>query len=281
VRGRPIRVLLLVALVPLLVVVGLLAVAALDGRGAERKPAPTRVAAAAPFGSRQPAVAGIVRTDVGRGATGAAIFRRAGTAARTPGPVVVLLHGWTRIDPRIYGPWINHLVRGGATVIFPTYQAAPYLDTVSPLANTLAGLTVALRRVAVARGRLVVAGYSAGGALAADVAASARAARLPAPGAVLSIYPGRSLPRIPLRIPAVSARSIASGTRLVVLAGERDRLVGTRVARQIARTATRARVTMRIVRGDAVDDHGAPERRDAAARRTFWTPLDRLIAGTG
>jgi hypothetical protein len=40
-RGRPIRVLLLLALVPLLIVVVLLAVAALDGRGAERPRAAT------------------------------------------------------------------------------------------------------------------------------------------------------------------------------------------------------------------------------------------------
>jgi hypothetical protein len=40
-RGRPIRMLLLLALVPLLIVVVLLAVAALDGRAAERPRAPT------------------------------------------------------------------------------------------------------------------------------------------------------------------------------------------------------------------------------------------------
>ena len=267
-RRRPVRVLLLLTLVPLLIVVGLLSVAAMHGRGAagsRKPPAPTH-------GS---GVAGAERTNVGRGATGAAIFRPAGSAA---GPVVVLLHGWTRVDPRIYAPWIDHLVRRGATVIFPVYQAAPYLDTVSPLANTLAAVTVALREVPISRGRLVVAGYSAGGALAVDFAASARAAGLPAPAAVFSVYPGRSLPGIPLRIPAVSARNIAAGTRLVVLAGERDRVVGTRVARQIARSASRARVTIGIVRNDAVDDHGAPERYDALARRTFWMPLDRLIA---
>ncbi|MEA2232604.1 MAG: hypothetical protein QOD83_2420 [Solirubrobacteraceae bacterium] len=266
-RGRPVRVLLLLTLVPLLIVLGLLAVAALHGRGAERPRAPA-------VSTPGFAAAGTLRTDVGRGASGAAIFRRPGTAA---GAVVVLLHGWGRTDPRIYAPWISHLVARGATVVFPAYQAAPYLDTVSPLANTLAAMTVALRKVSVAHGRLVVAGYSAGGALAADVAASARAAGLPAPAAVYSIYPGRSLPGIPLRIPRVSARNIPAGTRLVVLAGERDRVVGTRVARQIARTASRARVTLRTVRDDMVDDHGAPERHDAVARRTFWSPLDRLI----
>ena len=27
----------------------------------------------------------------------------------------------------------------------------------------------------------------------------------------------------------------------------------------------------------AADDHQAPQRADAAARRTFWAPLDRLV----
>jgi acetyl esterase/lipase len=173
--------LLLLTLVPLLIVIAVLAVAALDGHGAQRP----RVATA---GFAPP---GTVRSDVGRGATRAAIFRRAGSAVA--GPVVVLLHGWTRVDPRIYGPWIRHLARGGATVVFPAYQVAPYRDTVTPLANTLAAVSSALRKVP-AGGRLVVAGYSAGAALAADFAASARAAGLPVPVAVLSIYPDARCP---------------------------------------------------------------------------------------
>jgi hypothetical protein len=32
-----------------------------------------------------------------------------------------------------------------------------------------------------------------------------------------------------------------------------------------------------LIRDDAVDDHAAPQRSDAAARRTFWVALDRLI----
>jgi dienelactone hydrolase len=157
---------------------------------------------------------------------------------------------------------------------------APFVDTVTPLANTLVALRLALAEVRVAPGRLVVAGHSAGGALAADYAASARAAGLPAPAAVFSVYPGRSLRGIALRIPTVSARNIPAGTRVLALAGARDRVVGTRVARTIARTATRARATLRIVRDPAVDDHGGPQRSDPAARRAFWAPLDRLVAAT-
>ncbi len=273
------RALLLVTTVPLLIVLALLVSEALGGG---ESPPPRRAAsageAAAP--SRPYAPPGTRRTDVGSGARGAAIFRAAGAnAARAP--VVVFLHGWAAVRPAYYGPWIGHLARGGATLIFPTYQQAPYLDTITPLPNALVAIGLALERVRATPGRLVVAGHSAGGALAADYAASARSAGLPAPAAVFSVYPGRSLRGIALRLPAVSARNIPAGTRVLALAGANDRVVGTRVARAIVRTARRARATLRIVRDPAVDDHRAPQRAGAASRRAFWAPLDRLVAATG
>jgi predicted esterase len=75
----------------------------------------------------------------------------------------------------------------------------------------------------------------------------------------------------------VSARNIPAGTRVLALAGDDDRVVGTFVAREIVRTATGAHATLRILHDDAVDDHGAPQRSDAAARQAFWGRLDRLI----
>ena len=39
-----------------------------------------------------------------------------------------------------------------------------------------------------------------------------------------------------------------------------------------------ARRTLRIVREPAVGDHTAPMRTDPLARRTFWRPLDELLA---
>ncbi|MEA2217454.1 MAG: hypothetical protein QOJ35_80 [Solirubrobacteraceae bacterium] len=273
------RWLLLATAVPLLIVLGLLASAALDGGGApaSRAPGAAAVSTASP-GARSFAAAGSLRTDVGSGARGAAIFRPRGATA--PGPVVIFLHGWLANDPAFYGHWIEHLVRRGVTVIYPTYQEPPFTDVRSPLPNAIAALRIALPQVRLAPGRLVVAGHSAGGALAADYAASARAAGLPAPAAVFSVYPGRSLRGIPLVIPTVSAGRIPAGTRLLVLAGAGDRVVGSRVARTIVRTATRARATLRIVRDPRVDDHGAPVRAEPAARRVFWAPLDRLVAAT-
>lgn len=289
------RALLLATAVPLLIVLGVLVSATLGGdEGASPPPAATSPGATNPAGASGAArsraqgavdsraarsfVSGADRIDVGSGPRGAAIFRP--RDVRADAPVVVFLHGWLAVDPERYGRWIAHLVHRGATVIYPVYQEAPFVDTVSPLPNTLVAMRLALEQVPVAPGRLVVAGHSAGGALAADYAASARSAGLPAPAVVFSVYPGRSLRGIPLRIAAVSASRIATGTRVLALAGARDRLVGTRVARAIVRTATRARATLRIIRDPRVDDHGAPQRSDSVARRTFWAPLDRLIAAT-
>jgi acetyl esterase/lipase len=265
--------LLLATLVPLLIVVGVLGAAALDG-GDDGSPR----AAPRPL-SRGYAPAGTERIDIGRGARGAAVFRR--RASAWDGPVVLFLHGWAAGGPRAYGAWIGHLTRNGATVIYPTYQVAPFVDTVSPLPNLLAAIAEVVGDVPALRRPLVVVGHSAGGALAADYAASARAAGLPSAAAVLSVYPGRSLRGIPLRIPTVSARNIPAGTRVLALAGDDDRVVGTSVAREIVRTATRAHATLRILHDDAVDDHGAPQRSDAATRQAFWGRLDRLIAATG
>ena len=220
---------------------------------------------------------GTERVDVGDGPRGAVVFRRAGSSG-APGPVVIFLHGWVAIDPARYGPWIGHLARQGVTVIFPTYQSKPAYDTTTPLANVLAGVRAALGEVMLAPGRLVIAGHSAGGALAADYAAVAADHGLPAPAAVFSVYPGRKLRHLKVPIPTVDLMQIAPGTRVLAFAGERDTAVGSGTAQRLVQAAARADATLRIIRDDAVDQHSAPRRYDGAAQRTFWAPLDAMIA---
>ncbi len=194
--------------------------------------------------------------------------------------MVIFLHGWVAIDPQRYGPWIGHLVRGGTTVIYPAYQTKPAYDTITPLANVLAGVRLALEQVVIAPGRLVVAGHSAGGALSADYAAVATANGLPAPAAVFCVYPGRKLRYLAVPIPSANLAAIAPGTRVLVFAGQRDTAVGSVTAHRIVADATQADTTLRIIRDDAVDQHSDPRMFDGIAQQTFWRPLDELIAAT-
>lgn len=303
------RVLLVVVFVPVLIIAGVLATAVLGqdraadgGAVTQTAPAPAPGAAApvpAPPPPPRPAAAsaqpapgepsaaqsryalrGAERVDVGSGAQGASIFRPRGAPAWQARPVVIFLHGWVAIDPARYGPWIGHLARGGSTVIYPAYQTKPTRDTVTPLANVMAGVRAALGQVAIAPGRLVVAGHSAGGALAADYAAVAAANGLPAPAAVFSVYPGRRLRHLTTAIPEFDLASIAPETRLLAYAGERDSAVGSGAAKRIVAGAVHADARLQVVRDDAVDDHSAPRRYDDSARQTFWEPLDALIAAT-
>ena len=120
--------------------------------------------------------------------------------------MVLFLHGWGATRPRFYRPWLEHLAREGNAVIYPRYQDSVVEPPPQVLGNVLAGVRAALARIDEDPGSLVVAGHSAGGALAADYAVIARSVRLPVPLAVFSAYPGRRLPRAAVRDPGARPR---------------------------------------------------------------------------
>ena len=214
----------------------------------------------------------LVTETVGRGPQTATIVRP-DVDGRVP--VVLFLHGWGATLPRFYRPWIDHLAAAGNAVIYPRYQDSFVDEPSQVLGNALAGVRLALQRIDEEPGSLVVAGHSAGGALAADLAAIARTARLPVPVAVFSAYPGRALRRVNVGIPEINPARIPPSTEVVALAGANDRVVGQRVARRIAR-ATGGRLI--VVDDPRAADHLGPLRDDAGARGEFWRRLDALIA---
>ena len=211
----------------------------------------------------------------GEGAEGAWVLRRMGTRGDR---VVLFLHGWTAVAPELYGPWLTHLVRRGSTVVFPVYQDPPFLAPAVAFDAVVAGVRAALAQERLPRDGWVVAGHSAGGAMSADYAASAKRLGLPRARGVFAAYPGRGLPNVPIRLPEVDPAAIPSRTRLIALYGADDRAVGSRTAR---RTIVRARTFYeRLIRvGDqAVDDHRGPQRAGPASRRQFWRRLDALVS---
>lgn len=218
----------------------------------------------------------IRRISVGRGSAGAVIIARGPVSATRP--LIVFLHGWG-VPIRRYDPWIDHLVRVGNTVVAPRYQSDEHADPGLVRDAAIAGLRRALRRLRVQRGSVLYAGHSAGGALAADLAAVASSRSLPRPAGVFALYPGRAILGYPAGIPAAPLSRLPSSTRLLALAGADDRIVAQAPAQQMISSATSLPSRRRryvLVRDRRVDDHLGPTRHGTAARSAFWRRLDRL-----
>ncbi len=152
-------------------------------------------------------------------------------------PVVVFLHGWLSMNPGIYGAWIEHLAKSGHVVIVPRYQdgwRTPPSDflpnSIVAIRDALDVLETAPGRVRPDRERFALIGHSAGGNLAAQVAAVAGPSGLPGPKAVVAVTPGEV---IPSSWPKLS--KIPAEVRLAVVVAEEDVVVGDERARQIYR----------------------------------------------
>jgi acetyl esterase/lipase len=263
-----------------LLLVVAIAVGLAGGGGDDNAPtAPASMPAPAPAPARTPSRPDLPSDlDVsfaGAGARGAWVLRRAGERGD---PVVVFLHGWTAVDPGVYGPWLAHLVRKGSTVVYPVYQAAPFLAPRVAFDGVVAGVRAALEEENLPREDWVVAGHSAGGAMSADYAVRAGALGLPPARGVFAAYPGRRLRGIPLRLPEADPAGIPRDTRLVALYGTEDRTVGdTTAKRTIARADTSDEELVRVD-DPATDDHLGPQRAGPVTRRVFWARLDALVA---
>ncbi len=218
----------------------------------------------------------VTATFAGEGAQGAWVFRRKGAAKD---PVLLFLHGWTAVNPELYGPWLTHLVREGSTVVYPVYQDAPFLAPDVAFDGVVAGVRAALSEENLPREDWVVAGHSAGAAMSADYAASAERLDLPPARAIFSAYPGRMIRGIPLELPEVAdPREIPDSTRIVSLYGTDDQTVGDTTAKRIVGRAQVRDEELVRVDDPAVDDHLGPQRSGPETRKVFWRRLDELVA---
>jgi pimeloyl-ACP methyl ester carboxylesterase len=176
--------------------------------------------------------------------------------------VVVFLHGWFAVNPAFYGAWIDHLVRSGHTVVFPRYQndvgtlPREFLpNAMAAIRDALGVLETGVKHVRPDPTKFVLIGHSAGGNLAAQIAAVAPDPHsgVPQPRAIIALMPGEV---VPCREPSLDR--IPASTLLIVAVGEDDLLVGDLRGRQIftqASTVPRARKRYMVFRSDR---HGFP-----------------------
>jgi len=114
-------------------------------------------------------------------------------------PVIVFCHGWSAMDPRAYGPWIEHIVRRGNIVVYPRYQATLTTAPVTFTDNAITALKHALAELAKPGhvqpdlDHVATLGHSFGGGVCVNLAALAQKKGLPKFKAVMPVEPGTGL----------------------------------------------------------------------------------------
>jgi pimeloyl-ACP methyl ester carboxylesterase len=223
--------------------------------------------------------AGIARL-YGHGSSGVWVLTPTARRARN---VVVFIHGWTANVPFLWHQvWLDHLLRNGSDVVFPVYQwTGDESELVTSLYDLRSGLQAGFSALGRPQLRVVVVGYSVGGALAFYYAADAGGWGIPRPSAVYSIFPIDPVSMDPGLLHLGAPPTIPS----LILVGGRGTTVGnagaTAFRRWLAPVPKRLK-TYRLLRSDPKGlwfDHESPtDVVDPGMRRVFWGPLDWFVA---
>ena len=219
----------------------------------------------------------VLEQQFGAGADGFYLFT---PRRRAWNSVVVFVHGHgdaTEITPAHHRPWLRHLAVGGSAVVYPRYEEQPGGH------DAARHVDVAVRsalRVLGARWRtapIIGIGYSRGGRLIVDWAAIAAPAMKPR--AIVSVFPASA------EDPSPDLSRIRVGTRVLVLSGDQDEVVGPYGAAELLLALKESGFGLRSVRWDIVEStpdfavtHLSVLESSPRARALFWKPTDRVIA---
>ncbi len=191
----------------------------------------------------------------------------------TPRATVAFLHGWSDRSPSNYLAWIQHLTDSGVAVVFPRYQTSLRASRKQMLESAESSLREGLAELSDDCGPLILAGYSFGAGICVVAAAESEAWEIPAPAAIYGVFPYFVRGRNP--DPLVLLPSIT--VDLVV--GDRDQVVGSRGAKEIARSIAPHPSTLEILRSTRSMSFGhfSVLQTSRIARRVFWRPLDEIV----
>jgi hypothetical protein len=210
---------------------------------------------------------------LGRGSARVWVFEPPGKATSA----VVFLHGaaWSELRPANHLAWLQHLARRGSVVFYPTYERAPGFGGAAQLVR---GLRTATAHVDVDGLPALEIGYSRGAWLVFPYAIVAGQSGISVRG-ILSIFPSspeRPFPDLGL---------LPAGTRIEVLAGDRDRVVGRVGAAQVLLLLAYAHYPRGLTHAALVRSHGgfvathlSPLVNSRSARQAFWKRADALVA---
>jgi hypothetical protein len=201
-----------------------------------------------------------------------------GVSAARPGPWVVFLHGnGERIEdwPELLAPYRAL----GVSVLLPEYRgygrSAGVPSEAGIVADVVAFVDVVAARPEVDASRMVLHGRSIGGGVACDVARVRRPAALVLSSTFTSIADMAAGMWIPRRLVPQSFDNVACLRELdvpvLVVHGERDRLIGVAHAHALASAAKHAELVLYCA-----DHNDCPP-----TRSTFWSDVERLLVRAG
>ena len=206
----------------------------------------------------------VVKRAIGRASAGSYVFHAAGQPSE-PRPVIVFLHAWGATNPQVYGSWIEHLARKGHLVVFPRYQEVGRTrpaDATERAASLVKQAFADLANDPAARPdpeKVAFVGHLAGAAVAANLAAMAKAEGYPAPKLVFALMPGGIATNPKSRgVLLADLGTIDPNTLLITLIGDRDfraaDLAAKRILREAANVAPARKLFMRVLS----DGYGFP-----------------------
>lgn len=179
--------------------------------------------------------AAVTKNVYGEGDTQYWIFE---PASPTPSsaPLIVFNHGWIAVSPGNYGAWIEHIVRRGNIVVYPVYQ----LLRIGPSGtqpeqmtqNAIIAVKDAIQRlqsgghVSPELDKFAIVGHSLGGAITANMAATAASVGLPEPKAIMLAEPGAG-ENIGANILTTKLNEIPATVLMLVVVGSEDTIAGT------------------------------------------------------
>src|SRR5262245_10844127 len=199
--------------------------------------------------------------------------------AGKPKRMVIFFHGQggpEEATPVNHRPWIDHMVKQGAVVIYPRYEQ----DYAAGVLNSaIAGVRTANKRLGGSRLPVIAIGYSRGGALAVEYAAAAAGNHVPVPDVVESI----NTVSFGEQTHPTDLRPLRHNTTIAVIVSDQDRLgvlgAGGLMKRLRASGFPGQNIELSFARshGSFTADHLAPLELSPNARKAYWVPTDILL----
>jgi acetyl esterase/lipase len=181
-------------------------------------------------------------------------------------PLVIFNHGWSAIEPKPYGAWIDHIVKRGDIVIYPVYQDSLRTPTYDFTPNAAVSIRAAIVKLQTEPGhvkpqldKVAIVGHSMGGVITANLGAQWQTFGIPQPKALMCVEPGKTWAQSEATSVKLADMSlIGKDTLLLTVAGDRDRLVKDVDAKRIFKESTNIPPTNKNFVLLVSDDHGSP-----------------------